>query len=100
MNTPKTDELRRRWIEYIEQVNRMRWNIPPSHPDHKRFSKAFSTLMQIAQTIKSTSEIEEGDTVTNGNDVFLVVKVEDDRVYVNENTFYHYDQLRIKNKFK
>ena len=99
MSTPKTDYLRKRWVEYIEEINRMRWNIKPNTPEHKRFVKAFTTLLNIAHHIKSTSEIEEGDTVTNGEETFVVIRVEDDRVYSSDNTFNHANTLRIKQKF-
>lgn len=99
MKHPKTDELRKKWTEYVQEINRMRWNISPTHPDHSRFTKAFTTLMQIAQTIKSTGEIEEGDTVTNGTETFVVMKVESDRVYKAESEFFHAETLRIKRKF-
>lgn len=99
MNHPKTDELRRRWIDYVQEINKMRWNLPPNHPDHKRFVKAYTTILQIAQTIKSTGEIEEGDTVSNGNEQFVVVRVEDDRVYCDDNHFFHPKGLFIKKKF-
>lgn len=97
---PKTDELRRRWVDYVNGLNRMRWNIPPGHPDEKRFKKALITLMQVAQDLKSTGEIEEGDLVTNGVKTFTVFKIESDRVYESENGFYHAENLRIKKKFE
>lgn len=99
MKHPKTDELRIRWTDYVREIYRMKWIVGPDHPDHERLTNAFETLMNIAENIKSTAEIEEGDTVTNGTETFVVQKVEGDRVYSGDSQFYHANVLRIKKKF-